>query len=134
MIAAGKRRGAVWAVLLLLLCSAGCNVLPWRWGKHTEKGIASWYGDEYQGRPTASGEIFDQERMTAGHRTLPFDTLVLVKDLRNGKTVRVRINDRGPFIRGRIIDLSKGAARQLGMIEEGLAPVRIEVLKWGRRR
>lgn len=69
--------------------------------------------------------------MTAAHRTLPFGTVVLVKDLDNGRAVKVRINDRGPFIRGRIIDLSRGAARKLGMLEAGLAHVRIEVLRWG---
>ncbi|HOD51123.1 MAG TPA: septal ring lytic transglycosylase RlpA family protein [Candidatus Hydrogenedentes bacterium] len=96
-----------------------------------EEGIASWYGDEYHGRATASGEIFDQEAMTAAHRELPFGTIVQVTNLKNHRTVVVRINDRGPFIRGRVIDLSRGAARELNMLRDGIVPVRLEVLEWG---
>jgi len=128
------KRGSVAAVLVLFMVyCGGCSVLPWKWGSHTEKGKACWYGPEYQGKPTASGEAFDMNKLTAAHRKLPFNTIVLVKNLENGRTVKVRINDRGPWTRGRLIDLSKAAAAEIGMISAGVAPVRIEVLKWGPR-
>ena len=130
----GESRSARTVVLLFLCCAVGCSLAPWRTAKHVQKGKAVWYGNEYHGRPTASGEIFNQNAMTAAHRTLPLNTIVRVKNLKNGRTVKVRINDRGPFTRGRIIDLSKGAARELGMISDGVVPVRIEVIKWGDRR
>lgn len=94
----------------------------------TFQGIASFYGSGFHGRPTATGERFNSEAMTAAHRSLPFGTRVRVTNTRNGRSVVVRINDRGPYIRGRVIDLSTGAARVLGMIGSGIAPVRIEVL------
>lgn len=94
----------------------------------TFQGIASFYGQGFHGRPTATGERFNSEAMTAAHRSLPFGTRVRVTNTRNGRSVIVRINDRGPYIRGRVIDLSTGAARVLGMIGSGIAPVRIEVL------
>jgi len=94
----------------------------------TETGIASWYGAPYHGRPAASGEIYDMEQLTAAHRTLPFGALVEVSDLDNGKRVDVRINDRGPFVDGRIIDLSRAAAREIGMLGPGTARVRLTVL------
>lgn len=93
----------------------------------TETGIASWYGPEFHGRPTSSREIFDQNDLTAAHPTLPFGTMVLVTNLENGRQVTVRINDRGPFVKGRIIDLSYAAARLLGLVGPGTARVRIEV-------
>jgi rare lipoprotein A len=96
--------------------------------RRTYQGIASFYGRAFAGRPTATGERFNPEAMTAAHRTLPFGTQVRVTNTRNGRSVVVRINDRGPFIRGRIIDVSRGAARSLGMINSGLAPVTVEVL------
>lgn len=91
-------------------------------------GTASWYGPGFDGKTTASGEIFNQNLLTAAHRTLPFGTIVRVKCLKNGRTVDVRINDRGPFTKGRIIDLSKAAAAQIGLIERGIGPVEIRVL------
>jgi rare lipoprotein A len=94
----------------------------------TEEGIASWYGHPYHGRAAANGEIYDMEKMTAAHRTLPFNTWVRVYDLDNNRTTEVRIIDRGPFIGGRIIDLSHAAARNLEMIGPGVAHVRIEVI------
>ena len=100
-------------------------------GRYVETGIASYYADDFHGKPTASGEIFDMHAMTAAHRTLPLGTVVKVKNRDNGKSVTVTINDRGPFVKGRIIDLSYGAARELNMIGTGTARVRIEVLKWG---
>ena len=93
-----------------------------------ETGLASWYGHPYHGRASASGEIYDMEQMTAAHRTLPFGTLVRVHDLDNEKSVDVRINDRGPFVDGRIIDLSHAAARAIEMIGPGTARVRLEIL------
>ncbi len=92
------------------------------------QGIASFYGSGFHGRPTATGERFNSEAMTAAHRSLPFGTRVRVTNTRNGRSVVVRINDRGPYIRGRVIDLSTGAARMIGMIGSGIAPVKIEVL------
>lgn len=96
---------------------------------YTEEGIASWYGHPYHGRAAANGEIYDMEKMTAAHCTLPFNTWVRVYDLDNNRTTEVRIIDRGPFVSGRIIDLSHAAARQLEMIGPGLARVRIEVIR-----
>jgi len=96
---------------------------------HTETGLASWYGHPYHGRRAANGEIYDMEKLTAAHRTLPFDTWLRVVNLDNSKTVEVRITDRGPFIEGRIIDLSHAAARAIDMIGPGIARVRIEVIR-----
>lgn len=93
-----------------------------------ETGLASWYGHPYHGRASASGEIYDMEQMTAAHRTLPFGTIVRVHDLDNDKSVDVRINDRGPFVDGRVIDLSHAAARAIAMIGPGTARVRLEIL------
>lgn len=93
-----------------------------------ERGIASWYGGKFHGRLTANGEIFDTNKLTAAHRTLPFGTHVKVTSLNTGKSVIVRINDRGPFLHGRIIDLSQAAAMKIGMLESGTAPVTVEVL------
>lgn len=93
-----------------------------------QQGMASWYGPGFHGRRTANGERFNQNAMTAAHRTLPFGTRVRVTNKNNGRSVTVRINDRGPFIRGRIIDLSIGAAGRIGMVNSGVAPVRVEVL------
>ncbi len=91
-------------------------------------GTASWYGPGFHGNRTSSGEIYDQYDLTAAHQTLPLGTRVVVTNLQNGKAVEVRINDRGPFVKGRAIDLSYAAARSLGMIGPGTVPVRIEVL------
>lgn len=94
-----------------------------------DSGFASYYGDGFDGRKTASGAIFDKNKLTAAHRTLPFGTKVLVTNMRNGKSVTVVINDRGPFKGGRIIDLSEGAARQIDMIQSGVVPVEIKIIK-----
>jgi rare lipoprotein A len=95
----------------------------------TESGIASWYGHPYHGRAAANGEIYDMEKMTAAHRTLPFNTWVRVYDLDNNKSTDVRIIDRGPFVVGRIIDLSHAAAKEIELIGPGVARVRIEVIQ-----
>ena len=96
---------------------------------YTETGLASWYGRPYHGRRAANGEIYDMEKLTAAHRTLPFDTWLRVANLDNSKTVEVRITDRGPFVEGRIIDLSHAAARAIDMIGPGIARVRLEVIR-----
>lgn len=93
-----------------------------------QTGYASWYGGKFQGRPTANGEAFDTDKLTAAHRTLPFNTIVRVTNLKNNRSVVVRVNDRGPFVQGRIIDLSRAAAQSLDMIKDGTAPVQIEIL------
>src|SRR6202162_1551897 len=94
-----------------------------------ETGLASWYGHPYHGRPAANGEIYDMEKLTAAHRTFAFNTWVRVVNLVNGKTVEVRIIDRGPFVNGRIIDLSHAAAQVIELIGPGVAQVRIEVIR-----
>ncbi len=94
--------------------------------RYREAGTASWYGREFHGRKTASGELFDMYASTAAHRTLPFGTMLRVINLDNFRSVRVKVNDRGPFARSRVIELSLGAARELGFVEAGTARVRIE--------
>ena len=107
---------------------APASVKPARIGE-TETGIASWYGPPYQGRHSANGEIFDTEKLTAAHRSLPFETWVEVTNLMNNKHVDVRITDRGPFVNGRIIDLSLAAAREIDMVGVGIVRVRIKVIR-----
>lgn len=94
-----------------------------------QSGIASWYGQEFHGRPTSNGEIYNMHDLTAAHRTLPFGTVVEITNILNGRTVTVRINDRGPFVGNRIIDLSYAAARMLDMVGPGTIPIRLEVVK-----
>lgn len=94
----------------------------------SETGIASWYGHPYHGRAAANGEIYDMEKMTAAHRTLPFGAWVRVTNLTNAKTVDVRIIDRGPFVEGRIIDLSHAAAQAIDLIGPGIAQVRVDII------
>jgi len=94
---------------------------------YRQEGIASWYGREFDGRPTASGEVFDSSQLTAAHPNLPFGTILVVTNLHNNKNVTVRVNDRGPFVSARIIDVSRAAAEQLDMITTGTAPVTIEM-------
>jgi rare lipoprotein A len=97
----------------------------------TLRGTASWYGQEFAGRTTANGEIFDPMRLTAAHRTLPFGTIVDVTNPANGRTVRVRINDRGPFIGDRVVDLSFAAADRIGLVQAGVGPVELKIVKLG---
>lgn len=97
-------------------------------GEYTEQGIASWYGAPFDGRRTSDGEIYDMHDLTAAHRTLPFNSIVRVTNLINGKQVNVRINDRGPFVANRVIDLSYSAARAIGMLGPGTADVRLDVI------
>ena len=108
----------------LWLPTAVCSEAADAW--YLERGTASWYGEPFQGLETASGEVFDMDQLTAAHRELPFGAEVRVIHLKTGASVTVVINDRGPCIDGRDIDLSKAAARELGIVDEGLAPVLIE--------
>ncbi len=93
-----------------------------------QEGLVSWYGNAFHNRPTASGELFDAAGMTMAHPTLPFGTHVRVTNVRNGRSVVVRVNDRGPFVGSRIADLSRAAAEQLGMLKRGVVKARIEVV------
>jgi rare lipoprotein A len=111
-------------VLAPVVCLSGCSKKP---GSSVQVGIASWYGHPFHGRPTASGEIYDMEKMTAAHRTLRLGTLVRVENLANKQIVEVRINDRGPFVHDRIIDLSHAAAQAISM--PGITTVRLEVIR-----
>lgn len=119
------------AVLLLLAACAGPRYAAAPWppaAGDAEVGLASWYGRDFHGRRTSSGEIYDMYQMTAAHRTLPLGTRVEVIHLETGRSIQVRVNDRGPFIAGRVIDLSYGAARVLGMVGQGVAPVRVRTI------
>jgi len=121
--------------LFMLETASGCaNRKASAGGKQVEEGMASWYGKKFHGKKTASGERFNMHALTAAHRTLPFGTQVKVTNLENKKSVVVRINDRGPFVKGRIIDLSYAAARKIDMIEKGVVKVRIEVVKPAGKR
>ncbi|HZS81371.1 MAG TPA: septal ring lytic transglycosylase RlpA family protein [Stellaceae bacterium] len=100
---------------------------PAQWQAFRQIGTASWYGAKFHGRLTASGQRFDRRRLTAAHRTLPLGTRARIVNLANGRSVEVTVTDRGPYVRGRIIDLSEKAAQLLGMTKEGLAAVAIEV-------
>ena len=95
------------------------------------RGISSYYGPKFHGKLTANGEIFDMYGVTAAHKAFPFNTMVRVTNENNGKSLILRINDRGPYIDGRILDCSFGAAKKLGFVGEGTAPVKIEILEWG---
>ena len=117
------------ALTLLLLLAPGCAATAaGRKSAHAEVGVASYYAKQHEGRPTASGATYDADRLTAAHRTLPFGTRVRVTNLANQKSVVVVINDRGPFRKDRVIDVSRRAARELGILEAGTARVRLEVL------
>ena len=116
-------------VLILVAFLTGCSHMqasrnPWQ-----QVGTASWYGKDFHGKPTASGEIYNMYGYSAAHKTLPLGTRVRVTNLDNGRRIVVPVNDRGPFVGKRIIDMSYGAARHLGMVKEGLAKVRIEVIQ-----
>lgn len=123
----GLRAGSSLLVVVVLLAAsggfAGCA------HRHTEEGMASWYGPGFAGNLTANGERFRPCKRTAAHKTLPFDSRVRVTNLDNGRTVVVRINDRGPYVDGRIIDLSKGAARVLKMLDSGVVRVKLVVIR-----
>lgn len=130
-----RRAGAVLSLLPLLAafellaCSAHRYVRP-RPGAQ-QRGTASWYGGEFHGRATSSGETFDMNGLTAAHRDLPLGTVIEVTNLGNGRQVQVRVNDRGPFVRNRILDLSFGAAKAIDMVGSGLAEVELRVISLG---
>jgi rare lipoprotein A len=126
-----------WGVVVVLTATlAGCATARGPVGMPSKKappgtvqaGEASWYGERHHGRRTASGELYDKNQLTAAHPALPFGTLVLVTNLQNGRSVEVRVNDRGPTAAGRIIDLSYSAARALGAVAAGTVPVSVRVL------
>jgi len=119
----------VWRLLpmALLLVGSACAAKP------VITGQASWYGPGFAGRPTASGETFRPSRRTAAHKTLPFGTVVRVTHAETGRSVRVVINDRGPYVGERIIDLSKRAARRIGMLDEGVATVELRIVGCRKR-
>ncbi len=130
-----RQRGLSQAWALLLVCGvavSACTVLPKGQAdldvSMKERGIASWYGEDFHGWMTANGEIYDMEAFTAAHRTLPLGTWVLVTNVENGRQVRVRINDRGPYLYGRVLDLSLAGARVLDMVDSGVAAVQVEVV------
>ncbi len=129
--AAWGRTGTIGLLGLTLVIVVGCAGRGPRWTEAGTPfvGLASWYGPERHGQQTASGEVFDMYAYVAAHPTLPFGTYVRVTNLENGQTVIVRIVDRGPHRPDRIIDLSYGAARALGMVDKGVVPVRVEVLQ-----
>jgi len=126
---------AGWLCALALLALAGCSSTP-KSGSggtsaargYSETGQASYYGNEFHGRKTANGEQFDQAKLTAAHRTLPFGTRLKVTNTQTGKSVQVRVNDRGPFVKGRVIDLSSSAFKAIASLNAGVAPVRIQVV------
>jgi rare lipoprotein A len=117
--------------LILLAGQSQADLVNTRAGRSGEPafrqtGVASWYGPGFHGKRTASGERFDQNDLTAAHRKLPLGSEVKVTNLENGRAITVEINDRGPYVNGRVIDLSKAAARRLGIVDDGVAKVRIE--------
>lgn len=127
-----RKAGYVLIPLAGWLLLSACSALPK--GELTldlgikDRGVASWYGKEFHGKLAANGEAFDMTAYTAAHRKLPLGSVVRVVNLTNGKTVQVRINDRGPYVAGRMLDLSHAAARELGMVDAGTAAVQIEVI------
>jgi rare lipoprotein A len=99
--------------------------------KEVQYGVASWYGGEFHGRPTSSGEVYDMYQLTCAHNTFPLGTVVMVTNLENGRSLELKVNDRGPFVKERIIDVSYAAAQMLGMWEKGTALVKVEVIVTG---
>lgn len=124
-------RALICSVLVMLAYGCASTTPPTRAELQPERGVASWYGEEFAGRTTANGEIFDPTQLTAAHRTLPFGTIVDISNPRNGQSVRVRINDRGPYIGGRLIDLSYAAAQKIGLVEPGIGEVDLRIIKVG---
>jgi rare lipoprotein A len=127
----GEHTMTLLPILMTPMLLVGASVQQAPEPHRTETGQASWYGSAHHGQRTASGEPFDMHALTAAHRTLPFGTIVRVTDLKSGRSVKVRINDRGTFRRGRIIDLSYEAAKKLGFLRRGTARVEITVIDRG---
>lgn len=125
-------KSRVLAVAVLAILSYGCaTTKPRQPETGTLRGVASWYGEEFAGRTTANGEIFDPSGLTAAHRTLPFGTVLDVRNVKTAQSVRVRVNDRGPYIGNRVIDLSYAAAREIGLVEPGIGDVEISIVRMG---
>ena len=122
------KKTLITAALLTVLLPVGSDTLARDGSAHTQKGIASYYHDSFQGRKTASGQRYSKHRFSAAHRTLPIGTKVQVTDTKTGRSIVVKVNDRGPFARGRIIDLSREAATELGIVKKGVAKVELKVL------
>jgi rare lipoprotein A len=120
-------------IAVVALGVSGCAYQPILNAMAVQDGLASYYSDEFQGRKTSSGEIFDNARMTGAHRTYPFGTVVKVTNLETEQAVEVRINDRGPVKPERVIDLTRAAARKVGIERKGIGRVRIEVVQWGSK-
>lgn len=131
--------------LIIVSCLTGCGLFSNRSGQsyvingkryhvlasaagYKERGLASWYGEPFHGRRTANGEIYDMNKISAAHKTLPLGTWVEVRNLNNQKTLVLRVNDRGPFVRGRVIDLSREAAKKMDIIQTGVAPVMVRAI------
>lgn len=126
-----RQRVTVLAVLAIVAYGCRTTTPPPPKAPAVLSGVASWYGEEFAGRTTANGEIFDPAQLTAAHRTLPFGTVLDITNRKTQQTVRVRVNDRGPFIGGRVIDLSYGAAQRIGLIEPGIGEVEIALVRMG---
>ncbi|HHF51964.1 MAG: septal ring lytic transglycosylase RlpA family protein [Candidatus Aminicenantes bacterium] len=124
----GKTQFVFMLFAVVMIFFSSCSRNQYKTTPAVITGQASWYGPHFHGKTTSSQEVFDMYDMTAAHKSLPFGTYVMVTNLDNGRSVKVRINDRGPFIRGRVIDLSYAAAKVLGMVGTGVVPVRIEIL------
>jgi rare lipoprotein A len=127
-----SNQAVFYSLLLAGMLSGACSWIPKGEAQFDvgikDRGVASWYGEQFHGRQAANGEIFDMEALTAAHRTMPLGSIVRVVNLANGKHLHVRITDRGPYVNGRILDLSRGAAVQLGMEQEGTTHVQIEIV------
>jgi rare lipoprotein A len=127
-----RQRIAMLAITAAVVYGCASSTPPPPRASEILRGIASWYGEEFAGRTTANGEIFDPLLLTAAHRTLPFGTILDVLNPKTSQTVRVRVNDRGPYIGNRIIDLSYAAAQQIGLIEPGIGDVEVHIVQLGR--
>ena len=141
----------IFLAFVLILTLGGCGLGPARSGKSyvingkryhilasadgfREKGLASWYGEPFHGRKTASGEVYDMNKISAAHKTLPLHTWVEVKNLDTNKVLTMRVNDRGPFVKGRVIDLSRAAAKEMGMLKAGVARVTVKAITGEKAR
>ncbi len=118
---------------ILILFFISCSSSPRYSSSNIYYGVSSFYGlnDGFDGELTANGEIYDKDGLSAAHKTLPLNSIIEVTNLANGKTVKLKVNDRGPYIDGRILDCSYGAAKKLDFVDEGITDVRIEIIKWG---
>ena len=119
-------RASIFFISALALLLAACGTSK---STFTQSGQGSYYADKFRGRPTASGALYRPSKLTAAHNTLPFGTKIRVTNTRTGRSVKVTVNDRGPHVKGRIVDLSKKAARKIGLVDAGVAPVQLKVVR-----